>query len=689
MCKHTGCGCTHRSGPVVLHEAELVRECVEFVRSDRHVGTLRSVVQHGLVDRIREALAAGQGHDEVVVHAPPGDQLVDDTALVAALVFGGVQQFGVDPLVDDHVGDLHIEMALGQGVLHCPDFLSQHGLELALAHPVTLDDEPPRLEAVELLEAFEHARHAAGDLRTQFFLHVLHLDFARLLAEVLVETCSEAHDAASVAVPHVHSTHHRRDVGALWLQESPGRAVVEFGDHLRQELADDAGRALATGQRTGEHDLRGDGQLTDRQPLGQFVEVQVVFLAATSRHDEQDEVCVLKVAHVLQPLLCVAPHFQHDGFVHLHLGALASTLEFTYERVLGVHVVLVALQRENGPLERIRMREHSALRLSVEHRLVAQVVLELAPEGNAAGMHASPFDVRQERLALVVEHQPDAILVEQLPLLAEHRGEELLVLADAEVLLEFELHELHHEAACPQLVVESGLSAELGHQLDGVGLAAASTLLLRLQDRLVLGQHLAVLAFFELLLLGDFAGLVPSPHGEAVLRAHVEFDVGDLLGLGGVVVCDDVAPFEALDDGVAQVAFVDLLAHLVHGLEHSLVEVDLLRGVDFDEDALLAFVFAHVDGRTLAGQDADALLGVDLLFRVDVEELAPDLRQPAVRLRAVEDVVEEDFLEADGVAGVVRSRSNRLGLVFVHGSRSRLHDALGAHQLGAEEHVLP
>jgi hypothetical protein len=96
-----------------------------------------------------------------------------------------------------------------------------------------------------------------------------------------------------------------------------------------------------------------------------------------------------------------------------------------------------------------------------------------------------------------------------------------------------------------------------------------------------------------------------------------------------------------------------------------------------------------VDGRTLAGQDADALLGVDLLFRVDVEELAPDLRQPAVRLRAVEDVVEEDLLEADGVAGVVRSRRNRLGLVFEHGSRSRLHDALGAHQLGAEEHVLP
>jgi len=98
-----------------------------------------------------------------------------------------------------------------------------------------------------------------------------------------------------------------------------------------------------------------------------------------------------------------------------------------------------------------------------------------------------------------------------------------------------------------------------------------------------------------------------------------------------------------------------------------------------------------VDGRTLACQDADALLGVDLLFRVDVEELAPDLRQPALRLRAVEDVVEEDFLEADGVAGVVRSRSNRLCLVFEHcsRSRSRLHDALGAHQLGAEEHVLP
>jgi len=45
---------------------------------------------------------------------------------------------------------------------------------------------------------------------------------------------------------------------------------------------------------------------------------------------------------------------------------------------------------------------------------------------------------------------------------------------------------------------------------------------------------------------------------------------------------------------------------------------------------------AHVDGRTLAGQDADALLGVDLLFRVMSKILRPicvNLQSVCARLK--------------------------------------------------------
>lgn len=119
-----------------------------------------------------------------------------------------------------------------------------------------------------------------------------------------------------------------------------------------------------------------------------------------------------------------------------------------------------------------------------------------------------------------------------------------------------------------------------------------------------------------------------------------------------------------------------------------MVEVDFLCGVDFDEDSLMTFVFADVDGRTLASEDTDALLGVDLLFGVDVKEFASDLRQSAFGLGAVEDVVEEDLFEADAVARVVGSDGDGVVLVFDYGHSSRLIDALCPHELGAEEHVL-
>jgi hypothetical protein len=57
-------------------------------------------------------------------------------------------------------------------------------------------------------------------------------------------------------------------------------------------------------------------------------------------------------------------------------------------------------------------------------------------------------------------------------------------------------------------------------------------------------------------------------------------------------------------------------------------------------------------------------------------------------LCAVEDVVEEHFLETDGISGVVCGNCNRLTLVIHHGLCGHLLDTLRTHQLCAEDHLL-
>ena len=48
MCEHARRGCAHGSGPVVIHEAELVGEAVERGRADAAARVLlRAVVEHG------------------------------------------------------------------------------------------------------------------------------------------------------------------------------------------------------------------------------------------------------------------------------------------------------------------------------------------------------------------------------------------------------------------------------------------------------------------------------------------------------------------------------------------------------------------------------------------------------------------------------------------------------------------
>ncbi len=324
MREHAWGGYTDRPGPVVVHEAELVGESVELCRRDRDRGVLCAVVEHGLVDRIGNALATRQWHEEEVVHAAAGDLLVNDRAFDTALVLLCVQDLSVDSLVDDYEGQLHLQLFLREGVLDRAYFLCQYGLELPLTDAVALKHNALWLEAVQLPEALRAAQHTVRDLRAQFLLEVLCLDVARLLAEILVETGGETQDTFACAMPHVDAAHHGGYGRALGLDERPRRSVVELGDHLCEQLTDDAGHALATGECLGKHDLCRDREFRDREPLCEFVEVEVVLLLAARRHDQQHEVDVAQVAHVLQPLLCVARAFLHDWLVHGQVGALAS-----------------------------------------------------------------------------------------------------------------------------------------------------------------------------------------------------------------------------------------------------------------------------------------------------------------------------------------------------------------------------
>ncbi len=309
----------------------------------------------------------------------------------------------------------------------------------------------------------------------------------------------------------------------------------------------------------------------------------------------------------------------------------------------------------------------------------------VAAECHVARVDAPAVDRERQWLALC-EWQPHALRVEELLRLRENAHQEFLVLADALVLARLELHQLHHEIAGAQLVVEAGLAAELGDELERVDPSAASALLLSHQHWLVLELHVACPALLQLLALRHFARLLPAcSDRELVVRTHLEVNVGHFLCLGRVLLSDHLAALEARKDGRAQVALADLLAHLVHGLQHRLVEVDLLRRVDLELDAVLL----DVDGRTLASDHADALVGVDLLLAGNVEELAADLREAAALLRVVENVVEKEFLEPGGVGGAVGRECHGVGLgVMCDWVEREVADVLHADQLRAEDELL-
>jgi hypothetical protein len=278
--KHTGCRTPDRACPIVVHEAEFVSESVEFVRLDGDIRILRAVVQHRVLNWVCETLATGQRHHEEVVHAAPGDELVDHGAFGTPFVFERVQDFGINSFVYDNLGDFDVQFLFGQGVHDSAHLLSQHGLKLSFAHPVPLDYDALRLDGVEQLEALGTADDTVCDFRTEFLLQVLCFDIAGVLAEILVQTGGEAHDALACAVLNVNAANHGRHRRALGLVESPRSTVVKFGNHLGEQFADNARDALAARERTGEHHLRGDGKFADGESLGEFVQVHVILLSS-------------------------------------------------------------------------------------------------------------------------------------------------------------------------------------------------------------------------------------------------------------------------------------------------------------------------------------------------------------------------------------------------------------------------
>jgi hypothetical protein len=260
----------------------------------------------------------------------------------------------------------------------------------------------------------------------------------------------------------------------------------------------------------------------------------------------------------------------------------------------------------------------------------------------AGGLDAAGFE-RAELDVVVALAQADSPGAEQLALLGEDALEELLLLADALVRARLEAHQLHHEAARAQLVVEPGFAAALGDQLDAVDLPAAAALDLRDEHGLARGRELLAVALLEVLCLGHVAGLRAFARElEGARRAEVEVDVDDFVGARVLVLGDDLAVAQPREQRVLQVAVAaELGAHVVHALQHVLVEVDFPGEVDLVEHLLLTagWVELHVHGGAVSVHDAQLQLRVDLLLAANVEELAADLREARARLGAVEEVL--------------------------------------------------
>ena len=142
MCEHARRGCAHGSGPVVVHEAELVGEAVERGGADAAARVLlRAVVEHGVVHGIGESVAAVERDDVEVVEVAACDKRVENGGFLAAVILARVEDLGVDSLVDDDVGELGVDSFLGERVEDGGDFLVEDGLELPLADAVALDED--------------------------------------------------------------------------------------------------------------------------------------------------------------------------------------------------------------------------------------------------------------------------------------------------------------------------------------------------------------------------------------------------------------------------------------------------------------------------------------------------------------------------------------------------------------------
>ena len=330
-------------------------------------------------------------------------------------------------------------------------------------------------------------------------------------------------------MPDVDAADHCGDVDAVGRDETPGGAVVEFADDLGEDLGHDRGDALGVGECLVQDALRRDAELGDGEALSEFVEVEVVLLAAARGEDEEQEVGVAKVAHVFEPLLRVAWALLHHGLVDVDRGALAGGLELLDEGVFGADVFAVVLERKDGPAEGGRRRVDAALCLAVEHRAGREVVAGGA-EGHAARRDAAGVEAA-ELGAVVAAAQADAPGVEELALLGEDALEELLLLADALVRAGLELHQLHHETACAQFVVEACLAAAFGDELHAVDFAAAAALDLGDEHGLARGGERVAVALLQVVSVRDVARLgALARELEGAGGTQVEVNVDDAVG---------------------------------------------------------------------------------------------------------------------------------------------------------------
>ncbi len=194
-----------------------------------------------------------------------------------------IKDSSVDTLaaIDVHQLARVLTTSLDECRLDLFDLRNTDALHLAFTDTVSVENNPGRVSAIVLFEAFQGFDYT-GLQRGGAFLANFILDDTRgpVSCSRLIHGGREREDGLLTkrgAVEHIHTTNHGRFLHKRQIVNSP-RNTSNFGVHLDQHFADDRAKILALRDCTDKNHLRRDRELSEKELLHIIVKRALTFL---------------------------------------------------------------------------------------------------------------------------------------------------------------------------------------------------------------------------------------------------------------------------------------------------------------------------------------------------------------------------------------------------------------------------